>query len=135
VPTIQETVVKLTRKTLLAMLAGSVFAIGLPQLWFNLATQSRVMPNLFSSSFMGRPMIAIVPVSLGLFVLALAIWRRSNNPFGYFSLGVLLTLIGVSFDFFHNLAGQFYFGALAIVYIILFVLPRNGEDHNTISPD
>ncbi len=121
---------KLSRKTLLAMLAGSVFAIGLPQLWFNLAAQNNALPNLLSSSFMGRPVTAVIMVVLGLFVLALAIWRRSENPYGYFSFGVLLTLVGVSFDFFHNLAGQFYFGALAVLYTLLFILPRKqkGKD-------
>ena len=133
--TLQETVVKLSRKTLLAMLAGSVFAIGLPQLWLNLAAQSNVLPNLLSSSFMGRPVTAVIMVVLGLFVLALAIWRRSENPYGYFSFGVLLTLVGVSFDFFHNLAGQFYFGALAVLYILLFILPRKNEGKDTTSSD
>jgi len=127
--------VKLSRKTLLAMLAGSVFAIGLPQLWLNLAAQSNVLPNLLSSSFMGRPVTAVIMVVLGLFVLALAIWRRSENPYGYFSFGVLLTLVGVSFDFFHNLAGQFYFGALAVLYILLFILPRKNEGKDTTSSD
>ncbi|HPQ68214.1 MAG TPA: hypothetical protein PKW95_03740 [bacterium] len=126
---------KLSRKTLLAMLAGSVFAIGLPQLWLNLAAQSNVLPNLLSSSFMGRPVTAVIMVVLGLFVLALAIWRRSENPYGYFSFGVLLTLVGVSFDFFHNLAGQFYFGALAVLYILLFILPRKNEGKDTTSSD
>lgn len=132
---LQKLVVKFSRETLSAMLAGSVFAIGLPQLCFNLAMQNHGWSNVFSSFFMGGSLIAIVPIVLGLIVLAIAIWRRSNNPYGFFSLGALLTIVGISLDFFSNPVGQFYFVTLAILYLILFILPRKCAETDNSSSD
>ena len=116
------------RRSVTAMLAGSLFALGLPCLWYLLTEGS---PSISQTLFLYTRFIdwwyGIFIVG-GLALLAISLWVRAKNPYGSFALGLLLSGIGIFLDLTTKTISFAYFPSLAVLYIVAYVFARK-TDH------
>jgi len=123
------------------MLAGSIFAMGLPCLSYILTADIRMMPNHMLSILNQCNWWGGSFCIAGLAVLALSLLMRTDNPYGYFAFGVMLSGTGLILDLvFVHLSIVFFFLLLAFYLLVLLFPNRSlkasnfGHQHNSRTP-
>jgi len=116
------------------MLSGSLFTFGLFELEFPAHNAKFYLWHGMFDPFAIDRGWGFAFILTGLALLALALLRKVQNPYGYFAFGALLPLIGMAFNIFSMPCGRIYLILLPAAYLIFYLAPRRAPLSEAASP-
>jgi hypothetical protein len=108
------------RLKVLAVLAGTVFFSGLPQLWYNLTANARLVPSVFVELAQAGAVYGAICILVGLLLLALSLLLRTDHPYAMFLLGGLLAGGSLAWHLLWPGTVWLYFVLVGVLYFVLF---------------
>lgn len=114
----------LDRRHVLALLAGTLFFFGLPQLYYGLTGNEHVVPVAYIQLVRISFAFGAISVLAGLLLLALTLLLRVTNPYRPFIMGALLAAGSLIWHLVLPQTVWICFVGTALLFVVLFSWPR-----------